>query len=71
VPIVFLSARLFRSIHPTVIRSDSVGLESSMLITLLVCLAAMFCFWVGLYRFRVALQLQEANLNDLQTDGTR
>lgn len=65
VPIVFLSARLFRSIHPTVIRSDSVGLESSMLVTLLVSMAAMLIFWVGLYKFRVALHLQEAEVNDL------
>jgi heme exporter protein C len=60
VPIVFLSARLWRSIHPTVIRSDSVGLESSMLITLLACMVAMLSFWIGLYKFRVSLQLQEA-----------
>ena len=65
VPIVFLSARLFRSIHPTVIRSDSVGLESSMLATLIVCLIAMLTFWIGLYNYRVALQLQEAATNDL------
>ena len=71
VPIVFLSARLFRSIHPTVIRADSVGLESSMLVTLLVCMAAMLVFWVGLYKFRVSLFLQEAMINDLQTDGTK
>jgi len=71
VPIVFLSARLFRSIHPTVIRADSVGLETSMLVTLLVCMAAMLVFWVGLYKFRVSLFLQEAMINDLQTDGTK
>ncbi len=70
VPIVFLSARLFRSIHPTVIRADSVGLESSMLLTLLVCMAAMLIFWAGLYKFRVSLYLQEAKVNDLQIDGT-
>lgn len=65
VPIVFLSARLFRSIHPTVIRSDSVGLESSMLITLIVCLIAMLAFWISLYNYRVALQGQEAAMNEI------
>lgn len=70
VPIVFLSARLFRSIHPTVFRADSVGLESSMLLTLLVCMVAMLIFWIGLYKFRVSLYLQEAEVNDLQNDGT-
>ncbi len=65
VPIVFFSARLWRSIHPVVIRSDSVGLESSMLITLLVSMLAMLAFWIGLYKFRVSLQLQEAAANEL------
>jgi heme exporter protein C len=65
VPIVFLSARLFRSIHPTVIRSDSVGLESSMLITLIVCLIAMLVFWISLYSYRVALQMQETVANEI------
>ena len=65
VPIVFLSARLWRSIHPTVIRSDSVGLESSMLTTLLACMVAMLTFWIGLYKFRVSLQLQEVAANEL------
>ena len=70
VPIVFFSARLFRSIHPTIIRSDSVGLESSMLVTLLVCMVAMLVFWGGLYQFRVSLFLQETKINDLQIEGT-
>jgi heme exporter protein C len=67
VPIVFLSARLWRSIHPTVIRSDSVGLESTMIMTLLVCLVSMLVFWISLYRFRVSLHLQESQVNGLLT----
>ena len=65
VPIVFLSARLYRSIHPTVFRSDSVGLEPSMLTTLMVCLIAMLTFWVSLYNYRVALQVQETAANEI------
>jgi len=71
VPIVFFSARLFRSIHPTIIRSDSVGLEYSMLVTLLVCMVAMLSFWVELYQFRVSLFLQETKINDFQIEGTK
>jgi heme exporter protein C len=67
VPIVFLSARLFRSIHPTVLRSDSVGLEPAMVMTLLVSLAAVLLLWAGLVRLRCALFMQEAVLKDLQT----
>ncbi|MHB8893602.1 MAG: cytochrome c biogenesis protein [Candidatus Geothermincolia bacterium] len=67
VPIVFLSARLFRSIHPTVLRSDSVGLESSMVATLLVSLAAMLLLGASLVRLRCSLFMQEAAIKDLQT----
>ncbi len=63
VPIVFLSARLMRSIHPTVIRSDSVGLEPAMIATLVVCLAAVFALWLALFRVRCGLHRQEAALD--------
>jgi len=66
VPVVFLSARLFRSIHPTVIRSDSVGLEPAMIVTLVVCMAAMLVFWAALVRLRYGLHLQEAVVGDLE-----
>ena len=71
VPIVFLSARLFRSIHPTVIRSDSVGLEPAMIWTLLVCAAAVLVLWAGLLGLRRSLHLQEAELNDLRVQAER
>lgn len=67
VPIVFLSARLFRSIHPTVLRSDSVGLEPAMVWTLLVSLCAMLLLWASLVRLRYSLFMQEAAIKDLQT----
>jgi len=67
VPIVFLSARLFRSIHPTVLRSDSVGLEPAMVGTLLVSLAAVLLLWASLVRLRFSLLMQELALKDLQT----
>ncbi len=65
VPIVFWSARLMRSIHPTVIRSDSVGLEPAMIATLAVCLAAVFVLWLALFRVRCDLHRQEAALDAL------
>ncbi len=65
VPIVFWSARLMRSIHPTVIRSDSVGLEPAMIATLAVCLAAVFALWLALFRVRCDLHRQETALDAL------
>ena len=67
VPIVFLSARLFRSIHPTVLRSDSVGLEPAMVRTLLVSMAAVLLLWASLVQLRRSLFMQEAAIKDLQT----
>ena len=67
VPIVFLSARLFRSIHPTVIRSDSVGLEDPMIYTLLASLAAVLLLWWGLFRLRCSLLFSEAAVKDIET----
>ena len=61
VPLVFFSARIFRSIHPSVFAHQSGGLESEMLYTLLGCLAAMGLFWAGLLLLR-AKQLQQQNL---------
>jgi heme exporter protein C len=45
VPLVFLSARLWRSIHPTVLANTSGGLEPEMWTTVLICLGA----WGGLF----------------------
>lgn len=66
VPIVFLSARLFRSIHPNVIRSDGIALEPAMLITLIVSMVAMLIFWAAVFRLRCSQYTQESALRDLQ-----
>jgi heme exporter protein C len=71
VPLVFLSARMFRSIHPTVIRSDAVGLEPAMIWTLLLCLAAFLVLWAALFRLRCSLLHQEARVRDLQFQQER
>ncbi len=66
VPIVFLSARLWRSIHPTVIRSAGIGLESSMLVTLVVSMVAMLVFCAALFHLRCIQHQQESTVRDLQ-----
>jgi len=54
VPLVFFSARLLRSIHPSVIANRQGGLPEEMWLTVLVCLAA----WGGLF---LLLLLQRLN----------
>jgi heme exporter protein C len=71
VPVVFLSARLWRSIHPTVIRSEGIALEPAMIATLAVSLAAMLILWAAMFRLRCSLQRQESALLDLQQQSQR
>ena len=66
VPVVFLSARLWRSIHPTVIRGEGIALEPAMLVTLAASLVAMLILWAALFRLRCGIQRQENALLDLQ-----
>ncbi len=57
VPIVFMSARVWRTIHPVVIRSDSIDIEPSMLLTLAITMAAFFSLWFLLFRLKTNVAL--------------
>jgi len=48
VPIVFFSARLWRSIHPAVFGAEGGGLEPEMLIGVLVSIASFGLFWIAM-----------------------
>jgi heme exporter protein C len=65
VPLVFVSARLWRSIHPAVFASQGGGMPGEMLWTLGVCLVA----WGGLLAlfilFRYRQLMIQARLNRL------
>ncbi len=52
VPLVFFSARIFRSIHPAVFASREGGLPEEMLFTLLFSLFTFFFLWIFLFSFR-------------------
>lgn len=52
VPLVFLSARLWRSIHPAVFAAKGGGLEPEMLTTVFIALIAMGFFWFALLLLR-------------------
>lgn len=58
VPLVFLSARIFRSIHPAVLGSREGGLDPQMKLVLIVCIGAMGLLWLTLLCFR-ATQLEQ------------
>ena len=55
VPLVFLSARLWRSIHPAVFANESGGLDPDMKLTAIFSVVAMGVFWLGLVLLRSTL----------------
>ncbi len=65
VPLVFLSARLWRSIHPAVFASEGGGLEPEMLVALLASLFAFGLLWVGLLGLHTALLRDKSRLERL------
>ncbi|WP_461210758.1 cytochrome c biogenesis protein CcsA [Desulfocurvus sp. DL9XJH121] len=52
VPLVFLSARMWRSIHPAVFKRQGGGLEPEMLAAMFVCLGAFGLLWLALTALR-------------------
>ena len=52
VPLVFISARYWRSIHPSVLGSQGGGMEPEMWLAVLANLAAMGLLWFALLAFR-------------------
>jgi len=53
VPLVFVSARLWRSIHPAVFASEGGGLEPEMRLTVLACVASFGLLWLAFTALRV------------------
>lgn len=52
VPLVFLSARIWRSIHPAVFAAKGGGLEPEMKLTVIACVLSFGLFWAGLVWLR-------------------
>ncbi|MDR2819025.1 MAG: cytochrome c biogenesis protein CcsA [Desulfovibrio sp.] len=52
VPLVFVSARIWRSVHPAVFAAKDGGLEPEMKLTVIACVLAFGLFWVGLLLLR-------------------
>ncbi len=64
VPLVFISARMWRSIHPSVFASQEGGLPGEMLLTMLVCLlawGAIFAWlcWLRFSQLKIAAKLDQ------------
>lgn len=60
VPLVFMSARIWRSIHPAVFGSKGGGLEPEMRVTVMACVACFGLLWAAL----VWLRKRQLDLRD-------
>lgn len=56
IPLIHFSARLWRSIHPVVIRPESTGMPAEMFVTLLVSVAAFTFLGLWLWGQRIATE---------------
>ena len=70
VPLVFFSARLWRSIHPAVFASQGGGLESEMKITVIVCVLLFGLVFGALTALRYTQARQTDRLDALATRET-
>lgn len=66
VPVVFMSIRWWRTIHPDVLMSSGSGMGSAITMTLMVCLAAFTLLFVHFLRMRLRLELQREEVNRLR-----
>ena len=65
VPLVFLSARLWRSIHPAVFAAKGGGMEPEMKLTAIACVVSFALFWAGLVWLRKRQLDMEARVRAL------
>lgn len=66
VPLVFISARLWRSIHPAVFASRGGGLDDAMKITVISCVLAFGFIWAAMLLLRKAQLDAKARLDALR-----
>lgn len=62
VPITFISIRMWRTIHPTPIRSTGIGIDTPILLTMLVAVLAMTMLFTHVMSLRVRLGIAEQEL---------
>lgn len=68
VPIVFMSIRWWRSLHPIVIAQEGSGLHPAMRATLFISLAAFTLLYVYVLRERIALEWMEAEVEEIKAE---
>ncbi len=72
VPIVTISIRVWRTIHPVVITATEMRLENRMIVALLVAIVAFSVLFLVLVALRMAMRIQSAAIDEMsrRTDQT-
>ncbi len=65
VPLVFFSARLWRSIHPNVFVSEGGGLEPEMVVTVMSCVACFFFLVLSMLILRTVQKMQSQKIEKI------
>ncbi len=68
VPVVFMSIRWWRTIHPVVLGTGGFDMAPPMVITLMVCLAAFSLLFVHFLRLRMSLERQRGEVHRLRDE---
>ncbi len=68
VPLVFFSARLWRSIHPSVFTSKGIGLEPEMIHTVVACVLSFGFLFFSLLVLRSMQKMQEDKIEELMVE---
>jgi heme exporter protein C len=71
VPIVFLSARIWRSIHPVVVKARSIGMEPKMGMAILIFTASFFFLVVVLLWLRTSTIFLGNKIHNLERAGVK
>ncbi|MHB9144245.1 MAG: cytochrome c biogenesis protein [Symbiobacteriia bacterium] len=71
VPIVFMSTRWWRSIHPTLIQADKMNMAGSMVLTMIVSVIAFTLLYAFLLNYRLRLETLGQRLEVLKRDLRR
>ncbi|TAK32642.1 MAG: cytochrome C assembly protein [Chloroflexota bacterium] len=66
VPLVFMSIRWWRTIHPVVFNADSIDVDGQMMVALVVSLAAFTILYLYLLKLRVGLERLQIRVEALQ-----
>ncbi len=70
VPLVFISSRIWRTIHPAVFTSKGINMSQEMLITVICALVAFGFFFAGLLRLRLATLTAQAKIQSYRQEDS-